>query len=537
MSIIEETSQNVVKTLVSRRHFIQGAAAVATAAALPATGFGGIGSASAAANVLRVSIAKIQNAPTPYTTNDGGSLQLLCSVAEYMSFSNDKGEIAPRVAESWKASAGGKTWTFKIRQGIKFHDNSDLTADDVVWTMQGHLNPANKSNAAGKFAGILLSPGVVKVDKYTVRFDLQIAMGSFPFLLSSTSYGLIIIKNGADGGPAWETTMNAAGPYVLNRYTKGEKCTFKKNTKYWDKTRQPAYDNLIVTSFESQEAAAAQILTGKLDAASSITGATAEKLNKKKVDIVKVAGASHLSTHMRSDFGPFMDKRVRQAAALTFDRPAFLAGALKGAGILGNDSVMAPFSTNDTSVPQRKKDIAAAKQLMAAAGVPNGFKVDLSTYHRDDIDLLAPFLQSSFAEIGITVNLATISDSYYTAPWDAKQSKKVESHYWLESNFGITDFGHRGAPAEYLTRVFKSSGDWNASHINDAALDAACDEYIAATTPAKAMAASKKVQEACLASTPYLLPAFGSMIAAVRKGLKGYYTNGMGQFDAAAVRG
>jgi peptide/nickel transport system substrate-binding protein len=537
MTIIDETTNGVAKTGVSRRHFIQGAAAMGTAAVLPATGLIGSGSAGAAASTLRVSIAKIQFAPTPYTTNDAGSLQLLCSVAEYLSFSNDKGEIAPRVAESWKGSNGGKTWTFKIRKGITFHDGSALTADDVVWSIKGHLDPANKSNASGKFAGILLSPGVVKVDKYTVRFDLQVAMGSFPYLLSSTSYGLIIIKNGADGGAAWEAKMNAAGPYVLDTYTKGEKCTFKKNTKYWDKTRQPAYDTLVVTSFESQEAAAAQILTGKLDATTGVTGATAAKLNKKKVDIVRVASASHLGTHLRTDFGPFMDKRVRQAAALTFDRPAFLAGALKGAGILGNDSVMAPFATNDKSVPQRKKDIAAAKKLMAAAGVPKGFKVDLSTYHRDDIDLLAQALQASFAEIGITVNLATISDNYYGGPSDAKLAKKVESHVWLESNFGITDFGHRGSPAEYLTRIFKSTGDWNAAHINDAKLDAACDEYIAATTPAKAMAASKKIQESCLDLTPCILPFFASMVAAVRKGLKGYYTNGMGQFDAAAVRG
>jgi len=171
---------------------------------------------------------------------------------------------------------------------------------------------------------------------------------------------------------------------------------------------------------------------------------------------------------------------------------------------------------------------------MAAAG-STGFKVDLSTYHRDDIDLLAPFLKSSFAEIGIDLNLGKISDSYYTAPWDANQAKKQESNFWLESNCGITEFGHRGAPAEYLTRVFRSNGDWNAAHIKDAALDVAIDEYNTATTPAKAMVASKKIQELSLDLSPYIIAYFEVRTSAVRKGLKGFYTNGMGQFDAAAT--
>jgi peptide/nickel transport system substrate-binding protein len=529
------SSETVSTSQFSRRHFIQGAVVAGAGAALPMSGLFGNSVAGAAPTALRVAIGKIANAPTPFSTNDAGSLQILANVSEYLSWSNDKNELVPRVAESWKASAGGKTWTFKIRQGIKFHDGSSLSADDVVWTVKSHLDPANKSNTAGKFKGILNADGVKKVDKNTVKFELLAAVGTFPYLVASTSYGLGIIKNGESGGPTWETKMNGCGPYILEKYVKGDRATFKKNPNYWDKSRQPKFDKLVTISFDSQEAAVAQILTGKLDATTGITGATAAKINKKKIDLVRVASAGHLMTHLRCDFGPFSaDKRIRQAAALTLDREGFLKGVLKGQGVLGNDSVMDPFATADKSVKQRKRDIDAAKKLMAAAG-STGFKVDLSTYSRDDINLLAQFLKSSLAEIGIDVNLGKISDSYYTPPYDAKQSKKVENNYWLESNFGITDFGHRGAPAEYLTRVFRSNGDWNAAHVNDAALDAAIDEYNTATTPAKAKVASKKIQEICLDLSAYIIPVFEVRTAAVRKGLKGFYANGMGQFDAAAT--
>lgn len=529
------SSETVSMSQFSRRHFIQGAVVAGAGAALPMSGLFGNGVAGAAPKALRVAIGKIANAPTPFSTNDAGSLQILANVGEYLSWSNDKNELVPRVAESWKASAGGKTWTFKIRQGIKFHDGSSLSADDVVWTFKSHLDPANKSNSAGKFKGILNADGVKKVDQNTVKFELLAAVGTFPYLVASTSYGLLMIKNGESGGPTWEKKMNGCGPYILEKYVKGDRATFKKNPNYWDKSRQPKFDKLVTISFSSQEAAVAQILTGKLDATTGITGATAAKINKKKIALVRVPSAGHLMTHLRCDFGPFStDKRIRQAAALTLDREGFLKGVLKGQGVLGNDSVMDPFATADKSVKQRKRDIDAAKKLMAAAG-STGFKVDLSTYRRDDINLLAEFLKSSLAEIGIDVNLGKISDSYYTPPYDANQSKKVENNYWLESNFGITDFGHRGAPAEYLTRVFRSNGDWNAAHVKDAALDAAVDEYNTATTPAKAKIASKKIQEICLDLSAYIIPVFDVRTAAVRKGLKGFYANGMGQFDAAAT--
>ena len=148
MSEVNEMVQEVATSGISRRHFVQGAAAVAAGAALPMTGVLGSSVVGAAPTVLRVAIGKIANAPTPFSTNDAGSLQILANAGEYLSWSNSRNELTPRVAESWKASAGGKIWTFKIRQGITFHDGSALTADDVVWTFKGHLDPANKSNAA-----------------------------------------------------------------------------------------------------------------------------------------------------------------------------------------------------------------------------------------------------------------------------------------------------------------------------------------------------------------------------------------------------
>ena len=98
MSEVNEMVQEVATSGVSRRHFVQGAAAVAAGAALPMTGVLGSSVVGAAPTVLRVAIGKIANAPTPFSTNDAGSLQILANAGEYLSWSNDKSEIVPRVA-------------------------------------------------------------------------------------------------------------------------------------------------------------------------------------------------------------------------------------------------------------------------------------------------------------------------------------------------------------------------------------------------------------------------------------------------------
>ena len=551
MSEIEQDKLDAATTPrgLSRRHFIQGVAATGVGAGL--LGLAACGGDDTTeetvteettaevtqGGTLRVAGGKVANAPTPFTTNDQGSLQILGCVGEYLMWNNDKGELEPRIAESWESADGGTTWTIKIRQGVTFHDGSPLTADDVVYSITAHLGEANASTQAGTFAGVLEASGVTKVDDSTIQIACLAPTGALPNLISSTTYGMIMIKSGDAAGEGWQATMNSCGPWVLNTYTEGDRTTFTRNDAYWDTNRIPAFDALELIQFDSADAAVAQLLAGELDAVSVVTPTTAATIDSNVADLVRVPSAAHLSVHLRNDFGPFQDKRVRKAAALTLARADYLSGVLNGEGVLGNDSIIDayPGSLKDDAVAQREKDLEQAKALMEEAGVADGFDVDLSSYSRDDINLLAPFLKSSLAEIGINVTIKQ-ADSYYSPPWSSQESKDVENNIWLESNFGITDFGHRGSPDVVLNRVFKSTGDWNAAQYASDDMDAAIDEFIAATTPDARKAAASKIQEISLEDTPYILLYFASATAAVRKGLGGFYSNGMAQFESAAAR-
>ena len=550
MSDIEQEKLNVASGPqgLSRRRFIQGVAATGIGAGL--VGLAACGGDSDGATTeeatdttaapvggpLKIAIGKVANPPTPFTTNDQGSLQILGCVGEYLAWENDKGEVEPRVAESWESTDGGTTWTYKIRQGITFHDGTPLTADDVVWSVASHLDEANASTQAGTFAGVLTAAGVTKVDDSTVQFVCDAPTGALPNLLSSTTYGLVMIKNGEAGGDGWQATMHSCGPWVLESYTEGTGATFTKNANYWDTNRQPAFDTLELIQFDSADAAIAQLATGELDIVSFVSASSVASVDTSIADIVRVPSSGTLMVHMRNDFGPFQDKRIRKAAALTLARADYLSGVLAGEGSLGNDSPTSAYQTLiDSSVPQREKDLEQAKALMEEAGAADGFEVDLSSYSRDDINLLAPYLQSALAEIGITVTIKQ-ADSYYSPPWSSQESKQAENNIWLESNFGITDFGHRGSPDVGLTRVFASTGDWNAAQYKSDDMDAAITTFKTATTPDARKAAATTIQEIALEDSPYIIIYFQTAIGIVRKGLTGFYSNGMAQFETAAVR-
>ena len=156
--------------------------------------------------------------------------------------------------------------------------------------------------------------------------------------------------------------------------------------------------------------------------------------------------AGHLQIHLACDRGPFAaDKRLRQALLLTLDRPGIVAGVADGFAVPGNDSPMSPgYATTDKTIAQRKKDVAKAKALMAAAGKPDGFDVTLSTWGRADIKLLAQVVKQSAKEIGINVNI-DIADDDGSAYYDDKKDPS-----WLKSDMGITEYGHRGVPNVYL---------------------------------------------------------------------------------------
>ena len=459
----------------------------------------------------------------PLVVYDEGGLAVLGQSGEYLAWSNDQLEIEPRLAESWTPNQDGSIWTFKIRQGVTFHDDTPLTAKDVAYSLNLNADPKNEGNALSAFGdpGGLSAGGAEAVDDATVVVTLNGPNGSFPYLVSSDNYNVIILPDGFD--PAtWETSFMGTGPWVLDRFTPQQAVTYTKNPNYWDTQRQPLADTSELRFYAEDQARILAIQGGEVDVLSQfqIVAGGEALLNDPNIAVTEVKAAQHRQIHMRADQEPFQDKRVRQAMALLLDRPTIIEGFFQGKADIGNDSPFAPvYPYTDTTVPQREVNVEQAKQLLADAGKGDGFKVELSTWDNYEIPQLAQLLQGAAKEVGITITLnITDAGTYY-------------SDFWLNSPLGITDYGHRGVPTVFLTAALGSTGTWNAAHFKDKTLDGYIVDFVSALDVDAQKQAAKTLEEYLLEETPVIFPYFYDHLSAERSNVTGIDPTGMGHID------
>jgi peptide/nickel transport system substrate-binding protein len=481
------------------------------------------GSVQAGGNI-RVALIQPATEPNPIIVKDEGGAGLLGSTGEFLSFSNEQLELEPRLAESWEPNADGTEWTFKIRQGVTFHSGATLTANDVKTTFETLVNPKNASNALSALGGVL-SPGNTEApDDATVVFHLDAANGNFPTLVSSANYNAIIIP--ADLDPAdWGKTFDGTGPFKLESFTPKVGAKFVRNDAYWGTKANP--DSMELKFYDEEGPMIVAIQGDEVDFVEhfSVSGGQA-LLTDPNVQVIAIRTATHRQLHMRTDKDPFTDKRVRQAIALTLDRPALVDGLWDGKADLGNDSPFAPlYPSTDTSVAQRAKNIDQAKQLLSDAGMADGFSVELNTWKGFEIPDLAQLVKQYAAEIGVTVNLKITDDATYYG--DAV----FGSSPWLDSVMGITDYGHRPVPNVYLASVYTSKGTWNAAHFKNPQADELIGQYIAALDLDSQRSAAKQIQELLLDETPVSIPYFYNFLSAAKPNLLNAVSAATGQFD------
>ena len=523
---------------LSRREFLAAASVAGMGMSLAGLMAGGsaAGAATKASSTKRKPLLKLStlapgSALDPVIINNGGALLLLGLAGEYLCWDTNKGVLEPRVAEKWSANADSTVWTFKIRKGITFHNGAKLTADDVVATFERLADPANKSNALSVFKGILQKGNTTKVDDYTVQFKLDQPVGAWPYQVSSDNYNAIILPKDYAGG--WDKTFIGCGPWIMTSYTVDQGVKFKRNPTYWDKTRQPNFERLEVTQYKDDSARLAALQSGQNDWDAFASATTASTLRNDSNFVVGQSPTNgHLQIHLRCDKGPFStDKRLRQAMLLSLDRPGIVAGVVDGFGVIGNDTPVGPaYATSDKTAAQRKKDVAKAKQLLKDAGKEGGFDVTLSTWGRADIKLLAQVIKQSAKEVGINVAI-DIADDDGSAYYDDKRSPS-----WLNSDFGITEYGHLGVPNVYLNSALITGGVWQAAHYSNPEFDTAAKSYMGSADVTVQKAQAKKMQTILLEDSPIGFTYFGSVLDVSKKGLSGNYTNGMSNIETTRAK-
>ncbi len=462
----------------------------------------------------------------PVTVADQGGLDMLAQTGEYLCLSTQSLILTPVLATSWTPNAAADVWTFKIRQGVKFHNGAPLTAADVVYTYKLQTNPKGSSNALSAFGGVLTPAGVTQVDDFTVQFKLAAPNGNFPYLTSSDNYNMIIIPNNYD--PAkWQSTFVGTGPFKLGSYTPKVGASFTRNESYWGTKALPSGTQF--TFYDTPAASVLALTGGSIDVLGQFAVSGGEALLSGGYKIIKLKTSAHRELSMRCDQAPFTDPRVRQAIALTLNRPQVITALWKGYADVGNDSPFAPvFPSTNTSVAQRVQNVSQAKSLLTAAGHSSGFSAKLITENFLEIPQYAQIVAQSAAAIGVKINLTVESSSQYYGKATFGNSD------WLDATMSLVDYGHRSVPNVFLTAPLETTnatagtGPWNAAHFANTQYDKLVAQYIAATDVSSQKSIAGQIEQLLLNETPIIFAYFYNYLTATAMGVNGVYPTAIG---------
>ncbi len=449
----------------------------------------------------------------PTTMYDTGSIAIAQMVAEYLIWVNNDLSLRPVLAEKWSSDSTAKVWTFNLRKGVTFQDGKAFGADDVVSTMNILLNPKTVSAALSAFQGILSQGGVVKVDDSTVEFHLDQPFVDFPYMVASTNYDCLIMPAGYKIG-TWQSNPVGTGAFKMTKFTAKQGATFVKNPSYWD-TGRPYLDGVSVQFIEETQAQALALQNGSVDMmlTTPVQGAQA-LFTDPSVKVLTTPSTMMRSLHMRVDTAPFTDKRVRQALAYTLDRPAIIKSLFSDKAVIGNDNVFAPlYPLSPTDVPQRAQDIAKAKSLLSAAGMPNGVTMNLNVEEFEEVPQYATLLQAYAKQAGITLKLNQVTVTYWYG--------SGKNQPWLQAPMGITDWTFRGLPSQYFLPMYTSKGVWNSAQFKNSQLDTLAGQYDSTIDEASRKNYAKQMVEIMVDETPYIIGYWISVNRAMKTNVQG----------------
>ncbi len=398
---------------------------------------------------------------------------------------------------------GKQVWTFTLRKGVMCHPSSkteayELTADDVVYSLQKSANP-KRSAYAGEYDGMK----VEAIDPYTVKFTLDVPLSSALFFPKVADYagGFIVCKKAIEalGDETFKTQPVGTGPFMFKSYTPQEKVVLVANPQYFrGRPLLDAYELYFMPDINSRELA---LQAGELEV---INGAPEKIWVDKMAHVpnvtVDVFGVGEVATlHMNFTKPPLDKLEVRQAIAYAISREELL--------VLFGEPVVAPVYS---PVPAQflpggltreevaamgleyKVDRAKAKELLTKAGYPDGFSMDLYTTEMIGYRKIYENMQAQLAEVGIKINLKVVDHSSY--------HKLIRQ----DANPMVLYIAWRPNADVYLTRFFHSDSivvtgkkpDTNFSHYNK------IDDLILAarkeTDPEKQIALWKEAQKKIL---------------------------------------
>ena len=354
------------------------------------------------------------------------------------------GVAVPELAEEWSASDDARTWTFKLRRGVTFHNGKSFGADDVIASFNHHRGEDSKSGGKS-----LVDPvtEIRKDDDHTVVFELATGNADFPYV--TAEYFFIIFPE-ADGGVDWRSGVSTGG-YKVAEFDPGVRYLGERNPDYW-KAGRAHFDTVEIIALSDQAARTNALITGEVDAIDTVELATVGLLQRNSdIRIQAVTGTQHYTMPMFTNTEPFSDPNVRLALKYAIDREQLVQTLLSGYGQVGNDSPITPANRFfNTEMEQRVYDPERARFHLKEAG----------------LDTLSVQLHAADAAFGGAVDAAVLfSETARRAGIEIEVVREPDDGYWsnvwLKKPFCTAYWSGRPTEDLMFTTAYAADAPWN----------------------------------------------------------------------------
>lgn len=357
------------------------------------------------------------------------------------------GSLRGELAESWEATSDAITWTFNLRQGVKFHNGKDFGADDVIESLNMHVAEGAKSAAKPIIAAI---SEMKKVTDHQVQFTLEAGNADFPYLMSD--YHLLMYP----AGMIEEAIAKGIGTglYAVQSFEPGVRMVAKRVDDHYKGDTAGFFDEIEFIAINDTTARMNALLTAQVDAINRIDFKTEALLKANpNTRIVEVTGNQHYTFPMLSKAAPFNDVNVRRALKYGINRQEMVDKILLGHGRVGNDTPIGPANQYYAGdMEQLAYDPDKAKFYLKEAGLTS-LEVDLSASNaafEGAVDA-SQLYQASAKSAGININvIQEPADGYW-------------SNVWLKKPWCASYWSGRATEDWMFSLAYETGAPWNDS--------------------------------------------------------------------------
>ncbi|WP_242035122.1 ABC transporter substrate-binding protein [Mesobacillus harenae] len=459
---------------------------------------------------------------------------------QLVQFKDESTELEPDLAEKWDVSDDGLEYTFHLKKDVKFHDGTPLNAEAVKFSIERQTDPNHPFHDTGTYAYAEFTFGQVAsveaVDEHTVKITLTEPFA--PFLGNMAMHAASIVSPAAVEEHGADFTKNpvGTGPYKFTSWSPGVEIILEKNDEYFKGA--PSVEQLIFKPITEAQTRLAELEAGNIDVMVNIPPDDLERLRgNEDITMNEQAGMHVWWTAFNTQRAPFDNVKVRQAVNYAINKEAIVDGILQGSGEIANSPLPPTVWGHNPNVTNYDFDLEKAKELLAEAGHPDGFKVTYwvpeSGSGMQQPQAMAAAIQSDLAKIGVEVEIQTLEwGAYLDKVFVPADQNDMDMHQmsWI---------GDNGDPDNFLYILF-SGAQWPTAGFNDSYYkNEEVDELLAKARVTKDKAERTKMyeeaQEIIMSEAPWIVVDHEKQIIATSSRVKDFKLHPTGVFRFANV--